>query len=693
MRRSLLLASTAACLLSGLAAPAHAEEEQEVTELSDVVVMGKRVIRESAGATGLDLSLRETPQSVTVVSAETLRQYNLTDANQLLSSLPGINVEVVETDRTYYNSRGFDIVNFQVDGIGQPLDWGFQAGALDLAIYDRIEAIRGANGLTTAVGNPSATLNYIRKRPTQDFSLAASAGYGSWDTRRLTADVSGPLNDSGTVKARFVYANTDGGSHLDYYDVNRNVYYAIGSWDITPKLNATAGFSRQDNLASGVNWGNLPLVFSDGTPIDYSRSATTAAPWTYWDTHHDIGFGELSYAFDNGWTVKAIYTHRRSDEKANLLYASGTPDRVTGAGVTAYSGIYPSDLTQDMFDAIANGEFNLFGRTHQLALGFNASRNETHKNEASTLPFPYPAWQGGHITPPARPVYTPTYLAERVKTKQSRAFAAAHLNLTDQLKVLVGANAVDIETSGFSYGTPQDTQESKVNPYLGVVFDVNRNLSLYGSYSDLFLVQNEGDINRQRLAPVEGTSLEAGIKSEWFNSRLYATAAIFQSEQKGLAEFAGTIPGTADYYHVGVDTKAKGYEFEVTGRPTPQWTIAGGFTHLKIEDKDGKPTRRYVPENSLKLQTSYSWPQWRNLTLGGAVRWQDDIHSKPAGFEFKQEAYAVVDLAASVDLTDNIRASLNAKNLSDETYWASLQWDQAQYAPPRSVMFTLDYRY
>ena len=104
--------------------PASASEPYGTDEeLESIVVLGKRIIHESASATGLDLSLRETPQSVTVVTAAQAKEFDLTDANQLLASLPGINVEAVETDRTYYNARGFDIINFQVDGVGQALDW------------------------------------------------------------------------------------------------------------------------------------------------------------------------------------------------------------------------------------------------------------------------------------------------------------------------------------------------------------------------------------------------------------------------------------------------------------------------------------------------------------------------------------------------------------------------------------------
>ena len=697
MRRSLLFATVSASLLCVAAAPAWAGEDDETpgaaNQLSEVVVLGKRVIRESAGATGLDLSLRETPQSVTVIGAAQIKQFNLTDVNQLLANLPGINVETVETDRTYYNARGFDIVNFQTDGVGQQLDWGFQAGALDIAIYDRVEAVRGANGLMTGTGNPSATINYIRKRPTDAFQVSASAGYGTWDNKRLTADVSGPLNDDGTVRARLIYANTDAGSYLDYYGVNRNVYYGVLTWDITPKLNATAGFSRQDNLASGNNWGALPLVYSDGTRIDYDPSATTGAPWTYWDTHHDIGFGELSYAFDNGWTVKGVYTHRESDETAKLLYAYGNPDRTTGLGVGAMSGLYPSHIEQDMVDLVANGDFGLFGRRHQVVVGVNTSTNDSLKSEAFAAFFNYPAYQGARVVAPAEPTYPAASVAEEIEDRLTRAYGAVHLNLADGLTAVVGVNAISVKTTGYSYGVSQDREENKVSPYVGLVYDLNANLSLYASYSDLFAPQSESDIGRNRLAAAEGRSYEAGIKGEWFDRRLYATAAVFKSEQDGLAEYAGYIPGTLDNYYIGVDTRVEGYEFEVAGRITPDWTVGGGFTDLSIEDGAGADTRLYVPRRTLKLNTTYTLPRYNNLTFGGAVRWQSEVSTADLGATVTQDAYAVVDLLAGVDLTDHVRATVNAKNVFDEIYLGSLQWTQAFYAPPRSVMITLDYRF
>ncbi len=695
---------TATSLLAVMAVTAAHAEALADGDVKEVVVIGKRVIKGSAGATGLDLSLRETPQSVTIVTAAHIRDFALTDANQLLATIPGINVEAVETDRTYYNARGFDITNFQVDGVGQPLIWGIQFGALDTAIFDRIEAIRGANGMMTGTGNPSATINYIRKRPTKTFQASVSAAYGSWDDKRLTADISGPLDKEGTVSGRFVYANTDEDSWLDYNHTNRNVYYGVLSWDITPKINLTGGYSQQDNLSDGVLWGALPLEYSDGSLVDYDVSATTSAPWTYWDTHDKTIFGELSYAFDNGWSAKVIATHKTFEEQAKLLYAYNNPDPVTGLGVAGMSGIYPSRYTQSMIDAMASGPFSLFGREHEAVIGFNTSASHGLEWENFSLDdIQYPAIQDWASSYPAEPTYPGADLAADQEDKLQRLYGAVHLNLTDRLKGIVGFNAIDLKSTGFSYGTDQSRSEQAVSPYFGAVYDVTQNVSIYASYTDIFNPQVEIDATAHKLPAAKGKSYEAGLKSEWFDKRLYATASIFKSEQYDLADYAGmftTDPTDQDYnpllagksYYAGIDTFVEGYEFEIAGKITPVWSVNGGWTDLTIKDADGNNVRSYTPRKTLKLSTEYRIPQWRDLKLGAALRWQDDI-SMVDLVEVAQKAYSVLDLMASIKVTDRVRASLNVKNATDEKYLASLMWNQAFYAAPSSVMVTLDWTY
>jgi outer membrane receptor for ferric coprogen and ferric-rhodotorulic acid len=696
--RALLLAGVAlagasvsdiACATENGAAETGADAADS-NQVEGVLITGART--RTSAVTGMDLSLRETPQSVSIINQDRIKDFALTDVNQLLAQVTGINVEKVETDRTYYNSRGFDITNFQVDGVGLPLIWGIQFGSLDTVLFERVEAVRGANSMMTGTGNPSATINYVRKRPTHEFQASAALQYGSWNDYRLEADVSGPLNASGTLAGRLIYANEDADSYLDHYGVNRNVYGALLAWDATPKLTATVGWSMQDNRARGNNWGALPLVYSDGTRIDYPRSASTSADWTHWNVKDQSAFGELAWRFDNGWQLKTIGTYKRFEENAKLLYAYGAPDKATGLGVYGMAGVYPSIYESYILDAYASGPFKLFGREHQLVIGGQTSRAHGHEYEdfsSDTIVYgPVTDWD--HIQP-AEPTFPGAYLASDQQDRLTRFYAATHLNVSDRLKVVAGFNALKLKSKGFSYGVDTPRDEDKVSPYAGVVYDLTQNVSLYANYTDIFNPQSEVDVNHKTLAAAHGKSYEAGFKSEWFDKRLYLTGAVFASRQDSLAEFAGTFDDGKSYY-VGVDTKAKGYELEAVGAINDQWRVSLGWTDLKIEDADGNKTRLYTPRKTLKASTTYTIPAARNLTLGAQFRWQDDIEGADI-VPITQKAYGVLDLMAGVDVTEKVRATVNVKNATDKTYLTSLMWNQSYYAAPRSVSLRLDYAF
>lgn len=239
--------------------PAYAADLAPTSD-AEIIVTGAVAAQQSASATGLPLTLIETPQAVTIIDQQRIKDFALTNVNDLLDQVPGVNVERAETDRTQYDARGFTITNFQVDGIGLPLlSGGIEFGSLDTVLWDRVEAVRGANGMMTGVGNPSATINYVRKRPTPTFQASIMGYLGSYDERRIEGDISGPLNKAGTIQARIIAAHEDTDSYLDYYHVNRNVVGGLLSWDVAPPLKATVGYSRQQNNAQGNLWGALPL--------------------------------------------------------------------------------------------------------------------------------------------------------------------------------------------------------------------------------------------------------------------------------------------------------------------------------------------------------------------------------------------------------------------------------------------------
>ncbi|MGB3667088.1 MAG: TonB-dependent receptor plug domain-containing protein, partial [Bermanella sp.] len=336
MKLNKLLLTSAVTLGGLLMAQASAAETQSITEKSEaqakdlekVVIKGQQdtgfAVTQMKTATKLDLSLRQTPQSVSVISSELLKDFQLTSLNDALALTPGIQVEKPETDRIYYMSRGFEITNFQMDGVGMPLSNNNVVGDMDTAMFERVEIIRGANGLTAGAGNPSATINMIRKRPTDATQGSVGFTLGSWNKARLDADVSGALTEK--VRGRLVVAKENKESYLDRYEQDKTLGYGVIEADLAQGMVLTLGHSTQVNDADSPLWGALPLVYSNGTPTNYDRSTSTSADWSYMNTTENRSFAELKKSFTNGWGIVASANYVELETDSELFYLFGTPN-------------------------------------------------------------------------------------------------------------------------------------------------------------------------------------------------------------------------------------------------------------------------------------------------------------------------------------------------------------------------------
>ena len=170
-----LLACTALAPCLFAAAPALADEAMDSAAAAPgIVVLGERDEDPPRSATKLPLEVIDTPQSVSVIGQDLIEDFGFDEINDALAVVPGINVEQVETDRTYYTARGFDISWLMVDGLATPNVYGPTSGALDTVFYQRVEVVRGANALLSGIGNPAGTINFVRRRPTGETGGSAA---------------------------------------------------------------------------------------------------------------------------------------------------------------------------------------------------------------------------------------------------------------------------------------------------------------------------------------------------------------------------------------------------------------------------------------------------------------------------------------------------------------------------------------
>ena len=659
-----------------------------------------------SGASRLDLSIIEIPQSVSVITSAQMQDFQLKDINSALDSATGVNVERIETDRTYYTARGFDITNFQIDGVGLPLTSGNNHADEDTAIYERIEVIRGANGLMTGVGNPSATINFIRKRPTLDTEFSVNATVGSWNNQRIELDASTPLTDS--VSARFVAVKQKKDSYLDRYQQDKSIAYAFIGADLSDNTHLSISHSFIDNDATGNNWGALPLYYTDGSATDYDVSTNTSADWSNWQVTKNNTVLELSHYFNDDWRLRATYSHKTTDEDTELFYVYGTPDKATGLGLTGYGSEYDLDDKHDLFDAYISGEFELFGREHQLVTGINYAK--TSYIDSSLYDYTtgngFPAmpdlndWDGNAT----KPTFKDGLNGSDVVAKQKAAYFTARFNVIDDLHVITGGRYNDWHVEGEAYSKVQNASDKEFIPYLGAVYQITPQLMAYSSYTETFLSQKELDINDDILKPVTGKSKEIGFKSEFFDSQLITSFAYFDVEQVNLAKLD---PLTADkprdqHRYINADgISSDGFEVELAGELYPGLQVSIGLTDFNISGDD--QVRDYTPSRLLKMAATYQIASISGLSVGMNMRWQDDISRDQGivaeGFDnagqkivTHQNAYSVINLMAKYDISEKVSVALNANNVTDEKYINSLYWAQGYYGAPVNYTATLSWQ-
>src|SRR6201991_2850343 len=321
------------------AVQAQSTTSDTATTLDAVKVRGQRMsnytVDQTAVATRLPLSLQDTPQSVSVITEQRIEDQNLTSVRSVLDNTTGVFSSAYDTERVVFYARGFQIENMAYDGV--PVAPGLNAssadGSLDTSIYDRIEVVRGASGLLTGAGSPSALINFVRKHAdSRTFNADATISYGTWGTTRETVDLATPINASGSVRGRVVATHEEGGSYIDRYSSNKNALYAVGDADLGPNTTLSAGMYDQKTKPKGLIWCTFPVFYYDGGFIPWPRGFSSAADWSFWYNTTKTAFVDLKHEFANGWQLHALASRRGTDGDMALFYVYGFPNRETGGG-------------------------------------------------------------------------------------------------------------------------------------------------------------------------------------------------------------------------------------------------------------------------------------------------------------------------------------------------------------------------
>lgn len=687
--------------LSPLAAAVADARKDGETELPDMVISGESTsATQPPGVTTLGkvpLKPRELPQSASVIDHERLEQQNLFSLDEAMQQATGVTVQPFQLLTTAYYVRGFKVDSFELDGV--PALLGNTASSpQDMAIYERVEILRGSNGLLHGTGNPAATVNLVRKRPQREFAASTTLSAGRWDRYRAEVDVGGPLSASGNVRGRAVAAYEDRDYFYDVADQGTRLLYGVTEFDLSPDTLLTVGAQYQ-HIDSITNMAGVPMA-KDGSNLGLSRDTYLDVDWDRfkWDTYR--AFGSLEQQLGGGWKGKVSAEYQEADSRLRYAGSFGAIDPQTGDGGQLTGAAYKFKSIQRSLDANLNGPVRLFGLTHELLGGVTYAQGETRQDTACFLNLPNTPvnvyrWDPHGVPRPQIGQYTSP---GTTTTTQKGLYALGRIKLAEPLTLVVGGRE-----SWWDQDTPATRFKPgrQFTPYGGLIWDFARDWSWYVSYAEVYQPQADRQTwNSEPLSPVEGKTYETGIKGELADGRLNLSLAAFRIDLENNPQEDPDHPGPSNnpFYISGGKVRSQGFELEGTGYLTPYWSLSAGYTYTSTEylkDSQNDSGTRYstfTPRHLLRLWSNYDLPwQDRRWSVGGGLQAQSDYSVDYRGVSMRQGGYALVNMRLGYKIDEHWTAAVNVNNLFDRTYYQSLSnpnWNN-RYGEPRSFNVSL----
>ncbi|MGX2986817.1 TonB-dependent siderophore receptor [Ursidibacter sp. B-7004-1] len=730
--------SLISCAIIAMPALANTEQAQgNGLDTVDVTVKSGNTLTEHSQSlttsamkttTGLVLSPKETPQSVSVVTKAHLDKRAITSMQDALKTTTGINV-IPDGAYYRYQSRGFYIDQIEEDGISSAVrgsrDNTFRdpQSMTDLVIYDHIEVVRGATGLTQSTGEPGGTINAVRKRPTSEFQANGNFQFDTNGKARTTADVSGTLGAGVRGRLVSVLENDPTFKKLPN-DNTKRALYGVMDIEVGSNSQLTLGALYQ-NLHTTPDVFGVPMN-KDGADAGFHRDTYLGYNWNREKARKFNVFAEFETFFNDNWklTNKVNYIKNYTTQGFGFIAEAATSYKGYSAGETLKTNNllrYDNKGDQIDFQSTLTGKYDLFGRQHELFLGYSYSR-ETADNRfrriRNTDAFEPRQFNGSEIAEPNwNTQYNDQTFYDRASYNQAITFGS-RFSLLDNLHLLAGtrySHWKQIGNTNYDWWNGRADSDPDVHshlsrvrfvPYAGLTYDINPNNSLYLSYTAIYKPQSSTDKNGKTIKPVTGTNYELGWKGEWLNGGLNASVALFQISQKNRAmQITPAMDPSVSraYFIANGEVRSRGVDAELSGNLTEDWQLSAGYTfnqskYLKTESNQylvGANYSKHTPKHIFRLYTDYVLPfDQKKWSIGTGVAFQSKVDSL---WNVKQGSYAIWDANIRYQVSKNIALQVVSKNLTDKRYYENHRVRTLGinnlYGQGRTFLFNLDWKF
>ena len=689
-------------VLCAMPSAALAQEE----DLQEIVVIGKYLYTDQVNALKTPTPIIDVPQSLSIVTADHITLQGFTSIGDIINYTPGVNTSQGEGHRDAVVFRGVrSTADFFIDGVRDDVQY-----YRPLYNLEQVEILRGPNALLFGRGGTGGILNRATKKGVigQNFTgyKATADTYGEFDVQ-LDGNFSVSENSAFRVNAFYEGLN----NHRDFYDgdrfgVNPTARFELG-------MNTTVDLSYEyidhdRSIDRGIPTG------SDGRPVkDFDEIVFGDPEQNYHKLEAHTFRATLQHDFSENLKANFSAFYGDYDKLYQNFYASSykqaaTPNEVTLDGYVDATNRENLMLTGNLIGEVATGFIN-----HNIVAGaeyidtssdqnrYNAFWDTTSDdNEIFTITRPLNL--RGDIGVNASGVTTTnSFTADlnddtRVDIEVFSAYIQDEIEISDMLDVIVGVryDSFDIKVFNVPADDRRSRKDEEVTPRVGLVFKPLETVSIYGSFSESFLPRSGEQFaningNNNQLDPNTFTNLEAGVKWD-FRQGLSFTASVFEIEQSS-PQVADNNPETLDV----IDSKIKGFEFQLKGQVIDRWFVSAGYSYLDGEqvNRSGKTglRPRELPENMFSIWNSLQVTD--KLGLGLGLTYQDESFINN-GNSAVLPSYTRIDAAVYYDVSDKLRLQVNIENLSDELYFPnSHSTHQATVGMPLNARLTISGRF
>ncbi|CAM4405045.1 TonB-dependent siderophore receptor [Bordetella pseudohinzii] len=673
----------------------------DVATLAPVSVSGASaadnsyVAETSRAGTKTDTAILEVPQSISVVTRRQMEAQNAQSVTEVLRYVPGVTVETYGID-----PKGFDWVMIRGFNAQSSSDYkdGLRQGGSGYTLFrsepyalERIEVLRGPSSVLYGQGDAGGVINRVSKLPQATPQYEAELEYGSFQRKQAAVDLTGPINQDGTLMYRLIGVARDANTQFSYPNGDRigdDRLYAAPS--ITWAPTADTRFTLMADVLRDRSGGTIGTVTIHGKPTglrngdpDFNR---------FDQDQKSIGY-QFEHRFNDTFQARQSLRYGQVNAILDNILLSG----IGPTGIQRVARRFEETMANLALDNQLQADFRTGPLAHTVLLGLDYSRVHA---DARRDTGPAPALNpdnpvyGVPVPTPATPIYdglernyqTGLYLQDQVK-------------IAERWMLTLGGRYDWYEQKLENRLTRKDSRQEgeRFSGRAGLNYVFDNGLAPYVSYSQSFLPNAGVSAAGDTFAPSQGRQWEAGVKYQPVGSRALYTLAVFDIRKTNVLTNDLSNPGFAI---AAGEMRSRGVELEGKFSLGAGWDFTGSYTYIDAEitqANDGSKGKRpaLVPEHSASGWLNYTFGDsaLAGLSIGAGLRYVGATYGDNRN-TLKIDAHTLVDAGLSYTYDKQLTFSVNATNLFDKDYLATCS-DLTDCYPGnrRSVIGRVKYRF